>query len=99
MFDLGATGKLERALDVSMERHELLANNLANLHVAGAVRQDLDFEAALKETDKPVGDFVTHEGSPELSREASGIADTDTFYLVNARLLSMRFNGMRDAIK
>lgn len=48
---------LERALDLSYRRHQVLASNLANLDTPGYVAKDLDFSEQL---------------ASELSRPASG---------------------------
>jgi hypothetical protein len=99
MFSIQNTQPLERAMDVALYRHELISGNLANLHVSNAVRQDLDFEGALRDAQAPLGSFVTKQGAPELSRESGALAATDMFYVSNARLLALRFAGLRAAMK
>lgn len=51
---------LERGLDLSLARQSLLINNVANTETPGYQRQDLNFEACLKETEKKGDLQLTH---------------------------------------
>jgi flagellar basal-body rod protein FlgB len=46
LFDSTLT-RLERALDVRLERHNVLAGNLANVDTPGFTPKDVDFKAAM----------------------------------------------------
>jgi flagellar basal-body rod protein FlgB len=48
-------GTLERALDVRLARHNVLAGNLANADTPGFVPRDLDFAAAMREGSRERG--------------------------------------------
>jgi flagellar basal-body rod protein FlgB len=50
MVDTPSTGALERAMDVSMVRTELLLNNIANVNTPNFKRSDVDFAAVIAET-------------------------------------------------
>ncbi len=54
---------LERALDVRLARHGLLAGNVANADTPGFVPRDIDFDAAMREGDRqqPAGVPVPSE--------------------------------------
>jgi flagellar basal-body rod protein FlgB len=49
IFD-STLGKLERALDARLLRHNVLAGNLANADTPGFVPRDIDFAAAMRES-------------------------------------------------
>ncbi len=50
LFDSNSSWKiLEKAMDVSSERHRLITNNIANIDTIGYKPKDLDFHQALQE--------------------------------------------------
>ena len=53
---------LEKALNISAERHRLITNNLANIDTIGYSQKDLDFKQALQEAmrDRTDGLIRTH---------------------------------------
>lgn len=65
---------LHRSMDVNILRHEILANNMANVNTDHFKRSDLNFESALKaalDSEKPRG-FPTHRpdsDKPDFAKE------------------------------
>lgn len=50
LFDTNSAWKmLEKAMNISAERHRLITNNIANIDTIGYKPKDLDFKQALKE--------------------------------------------------
>lgn len=54
LFD-GTMTSLERSLDVRLQRHGVLAGNLANVDTPGFKAKDIDFDAALAAIKAPIG--------------------------------------------
>lgn len=90
---------LKHALDAAALRHRLLAGNLANLHTPGFERRDLDFEKALHELSTDPKEALTQGGAPSLEKEMGGLMNTDSFYAVCSKALSMRYQMMHTALK
>jgi flagellar basal-body rod protein FlgB len=63
IFD-ATTATLERALDVRLERHTVLASNLANVDTPGFVPQDVDFRAAMSGAQGGSSPDETPEAAP-----------------------------------
>jgi flagellar basal-body rod protein FlgB len=79
MFDLdNYIGVHARALQVSSQRTELIARNLANADTPGYKAQDIDFRAALAQAGSagaPLALATTQSGHQLVGANASGIAD------------------------
>lgn len=93
------TDSLKHALDVAELRHGLLAQNLANLNTSTYTRTDVDFEAALKDGSNDGSGHIVHQGSPDLVSETGDMAATDAFYMACSRLLSLKYQELRQALK
>ncbi|MCR4427025.1 MAG: flagellar basal body rod protein FlgB [Firmicutes bacterium] len=55
IFETRVTRLMEKALDIASARHDLLANNIANVNTPGYKARDVDFHAELRahlETDR-----------------------------------------------
>ena len=94
-----ASASLQHAMDVAEVRHGLLTQNMANLNTPGYARQDLDFEAALKGSSSDLESQVVTKGPPSLVTEAGDMAANDSFYAANARLLSLHYQTLHQALK
>jgi len=94
-----ATSALTHALDVSSERHSLLARNLANLNTPGYTRMDLEFESALRDQAGPPAAHAEASGSPSLVKETGAMASNDAFYVSCTRLLQLDFQARHAALK
>ncbi|MDR3201103.1 MAG: flagellar basal body rod protein FlgB [Spirochaetales bacterium] len=60
---------LHRSMDVEVLRHEVLANNMANVNTDHFKRSDLAFESRLKaalDSENPAGKFPSHR--PEMDK-------------------------------
>jgi flagellar basal-body rod protein FlgB len=68
LFDATLT-RLERSLDVRLQRHNVLAGNLANVDTPGYKAKDIDFQAALNEINAP------EAGEGSLATTATGHMD------------------------
>jgi len=74
LFETNSAWKvLEKAMDISAERHRLITNNLANIDTIGYQPKDLDFKQTLKEAmDDRSEDLVRthpkHIARPPVSR-------------------------------
>ena len=72
---------LHKTMDAAVERHQVLANNLANVNTPGYRRQDLVFKDAFSqaiEAQKHVSSKVAWQGvTPELFEDTRSIARPD----------------------
>ena len=66
LFDSTLT-RLEKALDVRLERHNVLAGNLANVDTPGYSPKDVDFKAAMAEASGGAPEGVSGIESPTLA--------------------------------
>ena len=71
---------LERSLDTRLERHNVLASNLANADTPGFVPRDVDFASAMRAAAQEIGAVQDGEGqvprapTPTLVGAAAGAA-------------------------
>lgn len=68
LFDTTLT-KLESALDVRLERQNVLNGNLANLDTPGFLPKELDFQKALAAAQQPEGPSARQAAASEPPRE------------------------------
>ena len=69
---------LHRSMDVSILRHEVLANNVSNINTDHFKRSDITFESALKaalDSENPKGKFPAHRPDSERSDFAKQVID------------------------
>ena len=85
MFINNSFGKtmdlLHRSMDVGTLRHEVLANNMANVNTDHFKRSDLTFETALKaalDSENPVGKFPSHRPEADKAPFARQVVDYRT---------------------
>ncbi len=83
---------LQRALDVRLERHALLAGDVANADTPGFVPRDLDFDAAMRDGLAPAGVPVPRE-EPTLASAGHAGASAGDIPLASAG----DWTGPRDA--
>ncbi|MDR1933519.1 MAG: flagellar basal body rod protein FlgB [Spirochaetales bacterium] len=72
---------LHRSMDVGILRHEVLANNMANVGTDHFKRSDLTFETALKaalDSENPAGKFPAHRPDSERADFAKQRVDYST---------------------
>ena len=127
LFDKSHLTTLKKAVDVYARRHQVTAQNIANVETPGYRTQELKFEEMLAgargrlrgqrthASHLPVGGGRLHETDPErqdlptnydngvnnvdIDREMTTLATNDLSYRLATRLLSMRYNVLRGAIK
>jgi flagellar basal-body rod protein FlgB len=90
---------LERSLDTRLERHNVLASNLANAETPGFLPRDVDFASAMRAAAQEIGNEgqVPRAPTPTLVGAAAGAAagldgnkvDTDR------TLVSLAENGLQ----
>ncbi len=100
----GGLSNLERGLDRTARRQELLMNNLANVNVPGYKRRDMDFAVALD--GEMGGDAFESEGSVRVDdssvdpeQEAAGIAQMELRFSTLSDLTAGYFSGLKNAIR
>ncbi len=104
------TQVLEKALDLRLARHNLIASNLANMDTPGYEALDFSFEEELKRALEaepvPVGSLaaaepavtVSEEGPVDLDRESTRLAENSLMYDALTRAMSKKFELLRYAI-
>ena len=108
LFDR-TTRLLERALGLSLTRHNLIAANLANMDTPGYVARDLSFEAELRRAMEtpPVPleaalaeppPQVHEEGAVDLDRETARLAENTLMHDALGRLVAKKFEMLKYAI-
>ena len=69
LFDTNSAWKmLEKAMDISAERHRLITNNIANIDTIGYKPKDLDFKKALKEAMEDRSDDLVRTHPKHIAR-------------------------------
>lgn len=67
-----ALSRLERYLDVSVQRHSLISSNLANIDTPGYRTLDIDFDAELRRAAGPELQYALH---PPMARPVLGLLE------------------------
>ena len=101
---------LERVLDVTSERHQLVVTNMANVDTPGYHTKDLDFRSELQRLVAPAGDTspVIHRVSglverPDgndvsVDREGLLLAETQMQFGLGIQLMQREFQNLLLAI-
>ncbi|MFH0810028.1 MAG: flagellar basal body protein [Pseudomonadota bacterium] len=101
---------LEKALDIRLSRHNLIAANLANMDTPGYRALDFSFEAelsrALAEDPVRIGDLAEPsvvpatmaEGPVDLDRENTRLAENTLNHDALTKLMSKKFDLLKYAI-
>lgn len=100
---------IEKSLDVSAKRHNLIAGNIANMDTIGYKPQDLDFNKALnramgkKEPDYLDKTHVKHlspqDSSSPLSIDGENSEDVDIYHLDSVNIDTEMMNLTQNNIK
>lgn len=111
-FGLNLRG-LERSLDALSLKHQVRANNIANINTPGFQRQDVQFEDALKDAINQGTDAmeawqpsVVPQGGPQrldgnsnsLETEMSGLTKTATTYNTAVSVIAMEYRTLKTVI-
>ncbi len=127
LFDQNHLSTLKKAVGVYARRHQVTAENIANVETQGYRAQEYKFEEYLEGAGRRLQGFKTHEGHLSLGRrdlagtegethdaesffdngvnnvdidkEMTTLATNDLSYRLATRLLSMRYQVLRGAIK
>ncbi len=109
-LDTQTSGLLERYLDLAAFRHQLVANNVANIDTPGFKAQDIDFETELKRVvaagTRPEAQVSKVDGLIErpdgnnvsLDRESMLMAQTQLQFRVGVQLLRSEYHRLLLAI-
>lgn len=105
---------LERGLDVASTRHQVLANNIANVDTPGFKRSGVDFAQAMADAMRtiagsgqaPSAKIVTEESTVlrndgnnvDIEREMAELAENSLTYDAMAQLLGKRYAQLRTVI-
>ncbi len=105
----GRTSKMiERALNISAKRHNLIAGNIANMDTIGYNPQDLDFSRTLKRAmgekepallDKTHHKHLPDNGEESFSMKGESIQDVDIYHLDTVNIDTQMMNLMENNIK
>jgi len=105
---------LEKALGLSLTRHNLIASNLANMDTPGYTARDIAFAAELERAMEatpvrldvaaqglaafPVAPMIEEEGPVDLDRETARLAENNLMYDALGRLMGKKFELLKYAI-
>ena len=98
---------LERALDVTSQRHQLVVTNMANVDTPGYHTRDIDFQFELQnavagapQTSEVAGLQMKNDGNNvSLDRESRLLAENALRFNVASNLLRVQIQSIRSAIK
>lgn len=110
MLDSPVMGRIERYLDLSAKRQELIVSNMANVDTPGYRTRDLDFETELRRATSaqdPKPQVVEVQGLLErpdgnnvsIDRETLLLAKTQLEFRMGAQLLRHKFQVLENVIK
>ena len=112
MLDNPVTGPIERYLDLTAKRQELIASNMANVDTPDYRTRDIDFQGELQRASKgldPDDDPKVIEvqglverpdgNNVDLDREGLLLAKTQLEFRLGTQLLKHTFQGLMDVIK
>ena len=110
MLDSPVMGRIERYLDLSAKRQELIVSNMANVDTPGYRTRDLDFESELQRAasaQDPKPQVVEVQGLLErpdgnnvsIDRETLLLAKTQLEFRMGAQLLRHKFQVLENVIK
>lgn len=107
--------RLNRAMELTSQRHSLLTNNLANVNTPGYKRMDMDFNLQMDDAMGRIqekmeslnGDRVTRDegavridgNSVDLEKEVMMIAETELRYQALTDMTASYFQGMKNVIR
>jgi flagellar basal body rod protein FlgB len=111
MFETQGFKVMKGLTDASMQRQEVLSNNLANIQTEGFVRQDIDFGSVLGELKSGIA--PAEEGNNgtiararyqdntkmTLESEMSKLYDNHMRYLLLVKALGHHFEHMKKALE
>ena len=127
IFDGAHLDALKKALDVYASRHQVVADNIANVETTGYSAREFRFEEYLAGAEKRLGGARTHRdhldlgrrdidrvqgeigetgaefdngvNNVDMDREMTELATNDLSYRLATRLLSMKYQTLRSAIR
>jgi flagellar basal-body rod protein FlgB len=112
MSSLPLIQQLERYLELTTKRHELIVSNMANVDTPGYQTRDIDFRGELQRAMDTQGVQLTpvarsvrgllqrpDGNNVDLDREGLSIAETQMQYRIGIQILRSEFHRLMTAIK
>ena len=104
MGDLFIFGKsyqlLENAMDITVRRHSIISNNIANMDTIGYKPKDLDFKEALRFEMEKKGDHISKTHPKHLSTKKAGtireeVRENHDSVNIDTEMISMVENNIK----